>query len=401
MRRVVKLLFRQHFFGSFAIVAAVTAVLTFRVTDRGGFATSELHGDVIDRWGAPIAQAMPSVRFVPSGAVFNTLTPLPLSSQRLRIDATMNYRKRGLVYFSGFDFTLDGTFVVKNDEGRAIDAVFVLPIQLATNKVMLSDLVFEVDARTVAVSLAEGADKLVWTGRLLAEQQITFHVGFRGRGLDSFVYRLDPSARVRDFELALSIAGGHNIDYPDGVAPASETRTEGDRVRMWWRYGSLESGIPIGVVLPSEASFDAELGTMAARAWVPFVLLFVALSAVAALWRRTLTFYEAYLVGAAYALFFVLVAYWAAIMHFVVAYLLGLAVVGALLVLFLRGLFGRPGVFVALALTVAALVLPTLAVLLQGYTGLIYALESLALVAMLMWVTRRDDVRALLTSTQH
>ena len=287
---------------------------------------------------------------MPSGAVFNALTPLPLSSQRLRIDATMNYRKRGLVYFSGFDFTFDGVFSVKNDEGRAIDAVFVLPIQLATNKVMLSDLVFEVDAEPVAVSLAEGADKLVWTGRLAAAQQVVFHVGFRGRGLDSFVYRLDPSARVRDFELAMTIAGGHNIDYPDGVAPASEMRTEGDRVSLWWRYGSLESGIPIGVVLPSEASFDAELGTMAARAWGPFVLLFAALSAVAALWRRSLAFYEAYLVGAAYALFFVLVAYWAAIMHFVVAYLLGLVVIGALLAVFLRSVFGRPGIVVALAL---------------------------------------------------
>ena len=96
---------RYHFYGSLAIVLLVSAAISGQMLDRQSFANSELHRDVMDRWGAPIVQPSPSVRYVPSGAVFNTLSPLPLQSQEVVVDAAMNYRKRGLVYFSGFDFT--------------------------------------------------------------------------------------------------------------------------------------------------------------------------------------------------------------------------------------------------------------------------------------------------------
>ena len=40
-----------------------------------------LYRDVMDRWG-PIVQPGPSVRYVPSGAVFNSLAALPCSRKK-------------------------------------------------------------------------------------------------------------------------------------------------------------------------------------------------------------------------------------------------------------------------------------------------------------------------------
>ena len=102
--RMIALPSRHHVYGSFAILVFIALVMSCQVTDRTGFADADLHRDVIDRWGAPIVQAAPSVRYVSSGSVFSKLTPLPLEAQRLAVDARMNYRKRGLVSFSGFDF---------------------------------------------------------------------------------------------------------------------------------------------------------------------------------------------------------------------------------------------------------------------------------------------------------
>src|SRR5262249_41031924 len=157
-----------------------------------------------------------SLRYVPSGAVFNSLTPLSLSRQDVAVDAAMNYRKRGLVYFSGFDFAFRGDYRAVNTEGRDIDVVFVFPIDLEKNKTLLSELEFVVSGVPARADLAE-ADKLVWTGRVKSGERVDFHVGFRGRGLDSFTYVLDPNAPVHEFHLAYHISGGGHFDYEDGV----------------------------------------------------------------------------------------------------------------------------------------------------------------------------------------
>jgi len=76
-------------------VLLVSAAISGQMLDRTSFANSELHRDVMDRWGAPIVQPSPSVRYVPSGAVFNTLSPLPLASQEVVVDAAVGLLEQG------------------------------------------------------------------------------------------------------------------------------------------------------------------------------------------------------------------------------------------------------------------------------------------------------------------
>jgi hypothetical protein len=399
MKRFVALLripLRHHLFGGLAIVAAVGLCISSRITDRRNFADSELHRDVMERWGAPIAQPMPSVRFVPSGAVFNSLAPLPLASQDIAVDATMNYRKRGLVYFSGFDFDFRGDYVAENDQGRDIDVAFVFPINLQKNKVLLSNLVFTVDGAAAKVELPDGADKFTWTGRLKAGARASFHVAFRGRGLDSFVYSLDPAAPVRNFRLAMRIAGGANFDYADGVVPAGETKVAGAEVSLRWSYASLQSGIPVGVILPSEKSYDEIIATMVRRAWAPFLLFSIGLAALCAYHRRRLRAWESWLVAAAWGLSFVLLAYLAAFMNFYVAWVVSLTVIGGLIWAYLRLLLPASAGRIVIGLLGSSLCVPTAAVFLQGYTGLIYTLETLGLVTTLMVLTTRPAIRELI-----
>ena len=399
MRRVLALLLlptRYHLLGSLAIVLLVGSVISGQMLDRTSFANSELHRDVMDRWGAPIVQPSPSVRYVPSGAVFNTLSPLPLQSQEVVVDATMNYRKRGLVYFSGFDFTFRGDYTAKNEQARDIDIAFVFPIQLETNKVLLSNLLFTVNGQPAKVDLENGSDKLVWTGRLSAGAQVAFRVAFHGRGLDSLTYSLDPAAPVRNLHLSMHIRGGENFDYPDGVVPANASRSHGDEVWLDWRYDSLQSGIPVGVILPSEKSFDQLIATMVRRGWAPFLLFFAGLCALCLYVDRPLRMYESYLLSSSYALFFVLLAYLAAFLNFYVAWLLSLATAAGLALGYLRFVLPAVATRYVVGLLASSLVVPTAAVVLQGYTGLIYTLEIVALIATGMVLTTRPHVRALI-----
>jgi hypothetical protein len=136
---------------------------------------------------------------------------------------------------------------------------------------------------------------------------------------------------------------------------------------------------------------------MVLRSWATFLLFFVGLVWLALACSRPLRFYETYLAAAAYGFFFVLVAYFAAFMHFYMAYGLSLLIIGALLVVYLRGIIGRPAGLVGLGLVVFLLFVPTLAVILQGYTGLIYSLEILLGLAVLMVLTTRPAFRSTLS----
>ena len=389
---------RFHFWGSLAIVLLVSAVLAARITDRRGFADGDLHRDVMERWGAPIHQPMPSVRYVPTGAVFNTLEPLPITRQEVVVDAAMNYRKRGLVYFSGFDFRFTGEFDTENRFDRDIDVAFVFPISLEKNKVLLSELAFSVNGAEAPVVLGPAGDRMVWTGRLRPKEKLAFRVAFRGRGLDSFTYAMDPGTAVRNVGLTVSIRGGDNFDYADGVVPATTVERRGDAVRLAWRFSSLESGIPIGVVLPSEKSFDTIIATCVRRSWGGFLLFFAGLLALSLHHARPPRLLESYLFAAAYALFFVLVAYLAAFLNFYVAWALALLVTGGLVCGYAARLLPRRAWRPAAALVAISLLIPTLAVILQGYTGLIYTLEALVLLGALMVASARIDWLRLLAA---
>jgi hypothetical protein len=103
---------------------------------------------------------------------------------------------------------------------------------------------------------------------------------------------------------------------------------------------------------------------------------------------------ETYLASAGYAFFFVLLPYLAAYMHFYVAYTVATAVVGGLLQVYLTRVLPESGGAQVALVIVALLVVPTLAVVLERHTGIIYALEILAGLALLMLMSVRPAVRA-------
>jgi hypothetical protein len=390
---------RHHFFGSMLLVLGVGAIISTQLEDRRSFADGDLHQDVIDRWGAPIVQPAPSLRFVESGSVFSTLEALPFDGQEVTVDTAMNYRKRGLIYFSGFDFTFRGDYRMRNPRERDLDLVFVFPISVEKNRVLLSDLSFLVDGRPAPIDLSPPSDRLVWTGRIASGNEVRFQIAFRGRGLDSFVYQLDPKLPVRDLKLRIAVSGGDRCDYPSGVVPATSTEHGDGRAAFAWAYPSLESGVPVGVILPSEKAFDAMIATMERRSWAPFLFFFAALTALSLVRQRRLRIYEAYLVAFAYAFFFVLLAYLAAYLSFYLAYALSLAIIGGLSFAYLRALLGREASWPIAGLELAFLALPTMAVILDGYTGLIYALEILAGLVVLMVLSTRARFRSFFEPT--
>lgn len=400
VKAILKKLFNIHLLGGAAIMLFVSFVIYGQVSDRTTFANTELYDDVMDRWGAPINQPAPSVRYIETGSVFTDLERLPLSGQTIVVDAVMNYRKRGLAYFSGFDFTFSGTYSLVNTQPHDIDIVFVFPINLQSNKVLLSDLTFHVNGSMVTPDLSETSDKLKWTGRVKEKGRQTFKIAYKGRGLDSFTYFLDPSLAVRNFSMTYNISGGVNFDYPHGVIPANKVAHKGnDRVSLEWGYKSLESGVPVGLILPSEKSFAAMIGTMTKRSFVTFCLFFCGVLLSAQIFKKQLKVYQTYLIAACYAFFYVLLAYLAAFMNFYAAYLITLTVISALLIIYVSLTVSKNAGYVTAGLLCSFLIVPSTAVIIEGYTGLIYTIEILVGLAALMWLSTKKNIQAIIENS--
>lgn len=388
-----------HVWAGLLIVLAMSLVISAQINNRSTFANCELHDEVARRWGAPISQAAPTVLAVPSGTVFTELSPLVPADQEVIITAAMNYRKRGLVFFSGFEFSFSGSYLIRNENGFDQDLAFIFPIALEKNKVLLSDLNFSINGEPTRIDLVDEGDKLLWTGRLEQGQETRFTITYTGRGLDSFIYRLNPDLPVYNFRLLVTITGGDNFDYPAGVLSAPAPIIENERIKLAWAYDSLESGVPLGVILPSEKSFDTIITIMVRRTYIPFLLF---LSGLIILWLRAdkkPRIYESCLIACGYGFFYVLLAYLAAFMHFYLAYLLSLSIISILLVFYLYRIISTDSMPYVIGLLLAFLFIPTLAVILQGYTGLIYCLEILAGLMGLMFLTTKASFREGLDQT--
>jgi hypothetical protein len=389
MRKFLRVLFSPFtvpahhcFWGGLLITLFTSWVVVDQVGNRWNFAGGELRQDVMARWGAPIDQPAPSARFVESGAVFSTLEALPFDSQQLKLSAKMSYRKRGLVHFSGFEFGFDGRYRLTNPRSKPIDAVFVFPIQADQNRILLSDLAFTVDGKAESIPLHSRRDKLVWTGRIEPRSTVTFGIRLRGQGLDRFRYLLDPAMSARNVDLQIDVEGGDNFDYPPAVVPAHSIEQDDGHVKLIWHFDSLESGVPVGLLLPSETSFDSVITTMARRAWAPFVVLFAITVMLARYRGQPMARQDAYFLAAIYSFFFILLPYLAAYMNFYVAWLISVALIGSLLDICLQRITAA-GRVVSGGLIGALLVLPTTAVIFEQHTGLIYCLEILAGLALL------------------
>jgi hypothetical protein len=396
MRTPLRLLRGKHLLASTSIVVFATWVIAAQVEQRNDFAGSHVAQDVESRWGAPVAQPAPSLRYVQSGTIFTELKKLPFDRQEVKIDAKMNYRKRGLRYFSGFDFALTAVYRVNNAEPNDIDVAFIFPIELNKSQVLLSELKFQVDGEDAALDLGKGGNRLVWTGRIAKGQSSEFHIRYQARGLESFVYKLDPSLPARNVRLHVGVAGGENFDYPAGVLSASNVTQTRAGVALDWTFPSLESGVNLGVILPSEKTFDSIIATMARRAWVPFLAFAALVLLLSARHERPLLFYESWLLASAFGFTFVLLAYLAAFLNFYLAYAIALVGLGVAVVLYLQRLMPCERRETLWCIWVATMLIPTAAVILQGYTGLIYTLEILAALLGVMALSIRADVRAFL-----
>jgi hypothetical protein len=358
------------------------SLFTGRLTDRSDHARTA-SGEVARIWGGPLQQPQPEVRWRRADAATVELEAGDLASSEVTVDLDVDYRRRGITEYPGYDAKVKGEYVFANPSAEAAFVAFTIGLPVERSALMLRDLSLLVDGKEDAAHTEYVADRIAWRGKIDGRRSTRFTLAYRARGLERFGYRFvsgqkadEAAARpVTAFKMQVALRNLRGeVDFPVGsMAPTLVQDAGGARVYVW-DVERLLTSFDIGLILPDKSDLSAAIGRLIHNApW--FYLMFAAALtlSLASVRRRARAVHVAGL-SAAYFLYFPLAAYLSAYLPWPFACGISLGGISALVLLHVSRFIGaRAAGRVGLVL-LFFLATPAVAYLLPAHTGLILVL---------------------------
>ncbi len=384
----------------FVCTAVAWAVLGSSIFIRTNDADARLEGQVASIWGAPQTQAPPTASYqrvelkttetVEDGkkktvtTKENVTTPLPLESSRVAVTLDLEYRQKGLLWYSLYTVDFGGTYVFRN--ATTAEQKIAYTLAFPATQAIYDDFVFTLDGqplnprneKTFAVAEAP----------LGAGKTATLKVGYRSRGLASWKYDFGGEvAQVRDFQLRMN-ANFKDIDFPENSMSAGEKRETPQGWELAWNYKNLVTGNDIGMVMPEKLQPGPLAGRISFFAPVSLFFFFFLMFIITTLRGIELHPMNYFFLAAAFFAFHLLLAYLVDHISIHAAFAICSAVSIFLVVSYLRLVVGIR--FAAVEAGLAQfiyLVLFSYAFFFKGFTGLSVTIGSVLTLFVVMQMT--------------
>ena len=241
------------------------ATIFSRTYDSG----QNLDGRVAMLWGAPQSQSPPtaaSERSTPKVTetfvngqkqsvteYVTTLETLPLESSRVDVALGLDYRQKGLLWYSTYKVAFDGSYVFRNNTAQ--DKV-TFTLKFPTDRAIYDNLVFTVNGN--AVELKDEKNAAAGTAQVKQGEVATLHVSYNSQGMNDWRYNFGGGAdtggavaQVHDFQMRMR-TNFKEIDFPENTLSPSEERETSDGWELAWNYKNLVSGFQIGMAMPEK-----------------------------------------------------------------------------------------------------------------------------------------------------
>ncbi|HUW58096.1 MAG TPA: inner membrane CreD family protein [Planctomycetota bacterium] len=219
---------------------------------------------VEERWGSPQTQRVPSIR--ESGGT----TGLSPESSNIKVDLKLDYRRMGLLWYSTYTVTFDGTYEVKNTGGTSTDYVVSLtppgrsgePGHVRLDEFILEEVgASQEDTGRTSLTLA------VEPGR---SKQV--HLHYRSQGVGQWRYVFDDGGgHVRNTTLTIT-TDFKDVDFTT-LSPTEVKKETDDGWELTWKYTSTHAkGLTLTMPMPTRQN----PGSLAMRIsfFAPVSLLF-------------------------------------------------------------------------------------------------------------------------------
>jgi hypothetical protein len=247
----------------FACASVAWVILGATIFSRTYDSGETLNSRVVSTWGAPHTQSPPAAmveRIVPktTETVENgkkkTVTEqlketetLPVEASRINVALALDYRQKGLLWYSTYKVGFDGAYTFRNTTEQNKVA---FTLKFPTEQAIYDDLVFTVNDVPVALTNEKGV--ATGTAEVKPNEVATLHVGYRSQGLTEWRYNFGSDvAQVKDFQMKMT-TNFKAIDFPENTLSPSEKRETKDGWELEWNYKNLVSGFQIGMTMPEK-----------------------------------------------------------------------------------------------------------------------------------------------------
>jgi inner membrane protein involved in colicin E2 resistance len=311
--------------------------------------------------------------------------PLPLDQTRAAVNFLLDYRQKGLLWYSTYAVSFDGAFKFRNTTSSD-SVVFEFPLPAA--QAVYDDLRVTLNGAPAAYEIKNQA--LLTTARLPAGDSAMLSVAYKSQGLNDWRYVLGQDvASVRDFDLVMH-TNFDDIDFPENTLSATDKQKDGNGWKLQWKYANLLSGFQIGMAMPEKLQPGPLAGQIAFFAPVSLLFFFAVMFIITTIRGIDLHPMNYAFLAAAFFSFHLLMAYLVDHISIHVAFLIASAVSIALVVSYLRLVVGPRFAFrEAAAAQFIYLVLFSYAFFFKGFTGLAITIGSILTLFAAMQLTGR------------
>jgi inner membrane protein involved in colicin E2 resistance len=386
----------------FVCTTIAWAILGSTIFYRTYSSTSELRGRVSSNWGSPQEQTPPTASYrekfskqvasVENGKEVRRIEEsqrlrlLPLEQSRVNVTLHLDYRRKGLLWYSAYRVQFAGAYEFLNPDDVPRSVTFTL--HLPAEQAIYDGLAFSLNEAPLTVS----NDKMdaYGTAWLQPHQRALLTVAYDSQGLENWKYSFGGGvSQVRDFELRATTDFG-GFDFPETTLSPTEERPVPNGWELVWNYKNLVSGYTIGISMPQKLQPGPLAGRISYFAPVSLLFFFFVLFTLTTIRGIELHPMNYFFLACAFFSFHLLMAYLADHISIHIAFAICSCVSVFLVVSYLRLVVGLR--FAAVEAGIAQLVYLVLfsyAFFFEGYTGLAITIGAILSLFVAMQMTGR------------
>jgi inner membrane protein involved in colicin E2 resistance len=383
---------------AWAILGTTVNVRTYR-QDEG------LKGDVERLWGAVQKQRAPLTYYQTTkqskvDTIKGTETTseikvetinnyFPLDASKIDVDLKLDYRKKGLMWYSTYKVKFTGRYLVANvtDEPRDIFFDFVFPNEGA----VYDNFKFVIGEREVNnIQLNSGT--LTGKLRLSPGQAENVEVSYESRGLDEWIYEFGSNVnQVKNFLLVLN-TDFDNINFTNNSISPTEKIQTANGWSLRWQFLNLLSGVQIGMQMPQKLNPGPWVSEISYFAPVSLFFFFFLLFIFTIVKEVKIHPMNYFFIGTAFFSFHLLLAYLVDHVSIHLAFLICSLVSMFLVISYMRLVVGYRFALLEVGLSqFVYLVLFSYTFFFEKYTGLSVTILSIGTFFIIMQITGRVD----------
>lgn len=388
----------------FVCTSIAWIILGSSVFYRTENAGSQLGGKVASTWGTAQEQRPPSILYyvtqektfeaeengkrIQKTETVSVPVSVPVDSSRVAAQFHIDYRQKGLLWFSTYRVGFEGEYTFRNQSAQ--EQEFTIRLPLPAKQAVYDGVEISLDGR--ALPLDFGGSEVTAHGQVGANSTGIVKAAYRSQGLDNWSYRFSSSdevARIKDFHLVARTDFG-GFDFPENSLSPTEKQKTQNGWDLKWDYQNLVSGFNIALKMPQKLQPGPLAGRISYFAPVSLFFFFFLIFVLSTLRGIDLHPMNYFFLACAFFAFHLLLAYLCDHISIHAAFAISSAVSLLLVVSYLRLVVNFRFAWREAGITqFIYLVLFSYAFFFEGFTGLAVTIGAIVTLFVVMQMTGR------------